>query len=54
MLDGAEVSGRKPVVVPKAVMLLMDPTLVDVIDLLVGYRAARASPGAPWTRPPIE
>jgi hypothetical protein len=53
VLDGADVSGRKPVVVPKEAILSMDPSLVDVIDLPVGWRASRAAAGAPWSRTPI-
>ena len=51
--DGRDVTGRKPVVLPKAEFLLLDPTLGEVTDLPVGWLARRSARGRPWSREPI-
>jgi hypothetical protein len=50
VLDGADVSGRKAMVVPKEVILDLDPTISHITDLPVGWRATRSSPGEQWNR----
>ncbi len=48
--DGDDVSGRPPAVVPRELILSLDPTLADVIDLPVGWLARRPARGQPWQR----
>jgi hypothetical protein len=52
LLDGQDLAGRKPLVVPKAQLLKVDPSLAGVTDLPVGWRARRSSRGDDWQREP--
>ena len=49
-MDGQDVSGRKPVVIPKSELLQIDPTIKEITDLPVGWRAVRDSKDEPWRR----
>ena len=49
-MDGQDVKGRKPAVIPKEVLLRLDPSLAELKDLPVGWRARRASSNFPWIR----
>jgi len=49
-MDGQDVKGRKPAVIPKEQLLRLDPSLAELKDLPVGWRARRASPKDPWIR----
>jgi hypothetical protein len=51
-LDGQDVSGKKPEVVPKVELLRLDPTIGEIIDLPVGWKATRKSKGRPWVKEP--
>ncbi|WP_145282550.1 hypothetical protein [Pirellulimonas nuda] len=48
--DGYDVGGRKPLVVPREVILELDSTLAEVTDLPVGWSARREKKGSEWTR----
>jgi hypothetical protein len=48
--DGDDVSQRKPFIIPKADLLNIDPSLNEVIDLPVGWRAERRSKYHPWNK----
>ncbi len=49
-MDGQDVKGSKPAVIPKEVLLRLDPSLAELKDLPVGWRARRASSKVPWIR----
>ena len=49
-MDGRDVAGRKPKVIPKAELLQKYPALKEVTDLPVGWRARRSSSEDPWIR----
>jgi hypothetical protein len=49
-MDGQDVKGRKPVVIPKAELLRLDPSLAELKDLPVGWRARRTSSKEAWVR----
>jgi len=49
-MDGADVSGRKPRVIPKNELLKIDPTVRELTDLPVDWEARRISPSSPWVR----
>lgn len=48
--DGTDVSSQKPFILPKDEALRVDPTLREVTDLPVGWKASRSRKGAPWLR----
>lgn len=52
-LDDYELGNRAPEVVPKEIILEIDPTLKEITDLEVGFLAHRKFVGAPWTREKI-
>src|SRR5262245_8035360 len=49
-LDGEPLEGRDPVAIAKPDLLQLDPRLVEVTNLPVGWFAEREQPGAPWRR----
>ena len=49
-MDGQNVKGLKPTVIPKDEILRLDPSLAALKDLPVGWRARRVSPNDPWVR----
>ena len=49
-MDGADVTGKKPRVIPKDELLKIDPSIREVIDLPVDWEARRAAPTSPWIR----
>lgn len=49
-MDGYDVKGRKPFVIPKERLLELDPSLAELKDLPVGWRARRKSKKEPWVR----
>lgn len=49
-MDGEDVSGAKPHVIPKEELLKLDPTLLEITDLQVGWEARRTSATSPWVR----
>ena len=49
-MDGGDVTGAKPQVIPKDELLKLDPTLKEVTDLPVGWEARRSSASSPWIR----
>jgi hypothetical protein len=53
-LDGHDVTGREPVVIPKVELLAIDPSLKEITDLPEGWRARRESAGQTWMRQPPE
>jgi hypothetical protein len=50
--DGTDMTGRPKKMVPKGVILLLDPTLAEVTSLPAGWQARRSGKGWPWTREP--
>jgi hypothetical protein len=52
-LDGQPLEGREPAGVAKPDLLILDPTLVEVTDLPIGWYAEREGPGGPWKRGPL-
>ena len=50
LYDGGDVSNLRPVVLPKSEALRLDPTLLEVTDLPVGWEARRSEKGAAWVR----
>jgi hypothetical protein len=50
--DRSEIAGERPHVLPKEGVLRLDPTLAEITDLPVGWKAERARKGAPWIRKP--
>ena len=51
--DGSDISGQKPLILPKVEALRLDPTLQEVTDLPVGWKAERPRKGATWVRKPL-
>jgi hypothetical protein len=51
-MDGEDVTGKAPHVIPKDELLTIDPSLREVTDLQVGWEAERATSTAPWVRRP--
>jgi len=49
-MDGGDVGGAKPYVIPKDELLKLDPTLKEVTDLPVDWEARRSSASSPWVR----
>jgi len=49
-MDGGDVTGSKPHVVPKDELLRLDPTLKEVTDLPVDWEARRSTASSPWVR----
>jgi hypothetical protein len=49
-MDGGDVTGMKPHVIPKDDLLRLDPTLKEVTDLPVGWEARRSSASSPWAK----
>ncbi|MFN3439684.1 MAG: hypothetical protein ACK41V_18465 [Acidovorax sp.] len=49
LYDGGPLRG-KPVVLPKAIALELDPSLKGLIDLPVGWEATRKAPSDAWSR----
>ena len=49
-MDGSDTTGRKPVIILKKDMLKIDPSIRQVLDLPVGWKAYRSSPQAEWQR----
>lgn len=49
-LDSEPLDGRQPVGIAKADLLLLDPSIAELIDLPVGWYAERDERGAPWRR----
>jgi len=50
LYDGGDVSNQRPFVLPKSEALRLDPTLLEIIDLPVGWEAHRCEKGAEWKR----
>ncbi|HJZ93689.1 MAG TPA: hypothetical protein VKE40_22630 [Gemmataceae bacterium] len=48
--DGNDVSSRPPVAIAKPDPLKIDPSLAEITDLPVGWRATRSGKGQPWIR----
>jgi len=48
LMDGYDTEERKPQVVPKEMMLSIDPSLEEITDLEVGFVARRESKGSEW------
>jgi hypothetical protein len=51
-LDGQDVGGKKPEIVPKEELLRLDPTIGEIIDLPTGWKATRKAKGQPWFKEP--
>jgi hypothetical protein len=49
-MDGGDVTGTKPHVIPKEELLKLDPTLKEVTDLPVDWEGRRSSASSPWVR----
>jgi len=49
-MDGGDVTGTKPYVIPKDELLKLDPALQEVTDLQVDWEAHRSSASSPWMR----
>ena len=49
-MDGGDVTGTKPHVIPKDELLKLDPTLKEVTDLPVAWEARRINASSPWVR----
>ena len=49
-MDGEDVTGQKPRVMPKDELLKIDPTVNEVTDLPVDWEARRSSPSSQWVR----
>lgn len=49
-MDGRDVRDRIPTVIPKDELLRLDPSLAELKDLPVGWRARRESGNHPWLR----
>ena len=49
-MDGGDVTGTKPHVMPKEDLLKLDPTLKEVTDLPVDWEARRNNASSPWVR----
>jgi len=49
-MDGEDISGRKPRMIPKDELLKIDPTVSELIDLPVDWKARRTTPQSPWVR----
>jgi hypothetical protein len=52
MLDGRDVAQRKAVAVPKELVVKIDPSILDAIDIPVGWHAHRFSPSEAWIKEP--
>jgi hypothetical protein len=50
LYDERDVSNQRPVVLLKSEALRLDPTLLEVTDLPVGWEAHRSEKGAEWKR----
>jgi hypothetical protein len=48
--DGEDVSQRKPFIIPKTELVEIGPSVMEVVDLPVGWRAERRSKNHPWVR----
>ena len=53
-LDGFDVSGRKPMVIPKEIMLTIDPSIECLLEMPEGYVASRSSVDEEWVITEIE
>lgn len=49
-MDGSDVSGKKAIAVEKEEILALDPTISEITDLPVGWRAFRKTATAPWIK----
>jgi len=49
-MDGEDVAGTKPRVVPKDELLKLDPTVEELTDLPIDWEARRTNPSSPWIR----
>ena len=50
LYDGSNVLDKKPFVLPKDEALILDPTLQEIIDLPVGWKAVRENIDSKWVR----
>jgi hypothetical protein len=51
--DGRPIGDRQPVIMPKADVLELDPTLSGLVDLPTGWLAHRTSRDSEWIRRPL-
>ena len=53
VLDGGSVEGRDPVLTRVTDVADIHPSLVDFLDLPIGWEAWRDTPESEWTRAPL-
>lgn len=51
-LPASDVSMSDALLVSLESVVKLDPTVAELADLPIGWRATRAHPGAPWVRTP--
>ena len=50
LYDGSDLFNKQPFVLPKDEALILDPTLKEVTDLPVGWKAIRKNKDSKWVR----
>ena len=51
-MPGGDVSGQKPLVIPKEDILKIDPSIKEITDLPIGWRAVRSTSKSEWIKEP--